>query len=187
MSYAELFLTAIALAMDAFAVSVTNGACVKKIKTSDCLIMGAYFGFFQFLMPILGFLLTFTFKNYIINFDHWIAFFLLLFIGAKMFKESFDKEEELCRTDIMSVKNLLTLAVATSIDAMAVGITLALTNTNIILSAVIIGIVAFIFSFFGVRLGSKIGEFFKSSAERLGGIVLVCIGLKILLEHTVFK
>ncbi|MDR2940618.1 MAG: manganese efflux pump MntP family protein [Clostridiales bacterium] len=182
MGLTELLLTAIALAMDAFAVSVTNGASLKNIKTLDCLKIGLYFGLFQFLMPILGFSLAFSFKEYILDYDHWIAFFLLLFIGAKMIKESFEKGS--ADDNIMSTKNLLILAIATSIDAMAVGITLALTTSNILYPAAIIGLVAFAFSFFGAKLGNKIGEFFKTGAEWVGGLILIGIGLKILLEHT---
>ena len=179
----SLFMISIGLAMDAFAVSVTNGISVSRFNTKDAFKMSTYFGFFQFLMPLIGYALGISISGYIKSFDHWIAFFLLCAIGINMIKESFDKD---CEKDIkkqLTNKLLFLQAIATSIDALAVGISLALLDINIIFSSCVIGIVAFVFSFVGGKLGKKMSCFLKSKAELAGGIILILLGLKILIEH----
>ena len=173
---------AIALAMDAFAVAICKGLTVKKIKPRHLVITGLYFGGFQALMPLIGYFLGVNFRQYIETVDHWIAFALLVIIGANMIKEAFSKDEEL-HTDDFSFKSMLPLAVATSIDALAVGVTLAFLKANVISSVSLIGIITFLISAAGVLLGKTVGCKFKSKAELLGGIILIFLGLKILLEH----
>ena len=185
MGYLEIFLTGIALAMDAFAVSICKGIKMPKLRKSHIVIIAVFFGGFQMLMPLIGWLLGSQFVQYISKFDHWIAFALLAFIGVKMAIESFKhEEEECCKCDSkLDLKELVVLAIATSIDALAVGITFALyPDINILPSISIIGIVTFIICAGGVVIGPKFGAKFKSKAELLGGIVLVIIGLKLLIE-----
>lgn len=191
MSVIELFVVAVSLAMDAFAVSVSNGLMLPKIRIRHAVTFGAFFGVFQFMMPLIGYFLASSFSTYITAFDHWIAFVLLALIGGNMIKESFSDEKgdsESAQANIMSVKNLTMLAIATSIDALAVGVTFALVDSgNIWFSCGVIGIVAFILSYIGVMLGKKISGVFQSYAERVGGCVLIIIGLKILIEHLFFS
>lgn len=185
MGYLEIFLTGIALAMDAFAVSICKGIKMPKLRKSHIVIIAVFFGGFQMLMPLIGWLLGSQFVQYISKFDHWIAFALLAFIGVKMAIESFKHEEEECCkcASKLDLKELVVLAIATSIDALAVGITFALyPDINILSSISIIGIVTFIICAGGVVIGHKFGAKFKSKAELLGGIVLVIIGLKLLIE-----
>lgn len=185
MGYLEIFLTGIALAMDAFAVSICKGIKMPKLRKSHIVIIAVFFGGFQMLMPLIGWLLGSQFVQYISKFDHWIAFALLAFIGVKMAIESFKHEEEdCCKCDSkLDLKELVVLAIATSIDALAVGITFALyPDINILTSISIIGIVTFVICAGGVVIGHKFGAKFKSKAELLGGIVLVIIGLKLLIE-----
>ena len=185
MGYLEIFLTGIALAMDAFAVSICKGIKMPRIRKSHIVIIAVFFGGFQMLMPLIGWLLGSQFVQYISKFDHWIAFALLAFIGVKMAIESFKhEEEECCKCESkLDLKELVVLAIATSIDALAVGITFALyPDINILPSISIIGIVTFIICAGGVVIGHKFGAKFKSKAELLGGIVLVIIGLKLLIE-----
>ena len=181
MSFAELFLIAVGLSMDAFAVSVCKGLSVKKLSPKHALLAGVYFGGFQFLMPVIGYLLGFRFEHFITNIDHWIAFVLLAFIGGNMIKESFGKSEEL--NDDFGFKTMLLMAVATSIDALAVGITFAFLNVSIIPAASLIGVTTFIISAIGIYISNVFGAKYKSKAELAGGIILVLIGVKILLEH----
>ena len=185
MGYWEILLTGVALAMDAFAVSICKGIKMPKLRKSHIVIIAIFFGGFQMLMPLIGWLLGSQFVQYISKFDHWIAFALLAFIGVKMAIESFKhEEEECCKCDSkLDLKELVVLAIATSIDALAVGITFALyPDINILPSISIIGIVTFIICAGGVVIGHKFGAKFKSKAELLGGIVLVIIGLKLLIE-----
>lgn len=185
MGYLEILLTGIALAMDAFAVSICKGIKMPKLRKSHIVIIAVFFGGFQMLMPLIGWLLGSQFVQYISKFDHWIAFALLAFIGVKMAIESFKHEEEdCCKCDSkLDLKELVVLAIATSIDALAVGITFALyPDINILPSISIIGIVTFVICAGGVVIGHKFGAKFKSKAELLGGIVLVLIGLKLLIE-----
>ena len=181
MGFVELFLIAVGLSMDAFAVSVCKGLSVKKVGVKHAALAGLYFGGFQFLMPVIGYLLGFRFESVIETVDHWVAFVLLAFIGGNMIKESFGKAEEL--NDDFGVKTMLLMAVATSIDALAVGITFAFLEVQILPAAGLIGVTTFLLSFAGIYIGNVFGARYKSKAELAGGIILVLIGVKILLEH----
>ncbi len=182
----ELFLTAIGLAMDAFAVSICKGLSIGKANTKHMLMTGAWFGGFQALMPLIGYFVGLTFASYITAFDHWIAFLLLALIGANMIKESFSKEEN--ETDSsFAIKIMLLMALATSIDALAVGVSFALLpDVNIWAAIAFIGVITFVMSALGVKFGSFFGEKYKRISEISGGVILIGMGLKILLEHTVF-
>ena len=181
MGFIELFLIAVGLSMDAFAVSVCKGLSVKKVGVKHAALAGLYFGGFQFLMPVIGYLLGFRFESVIETVDHWVAFVLLAFIGGNMIKESFGKAEEL--NDDFGVKTMLLMAVATSIDALAVGITFAFLEVQILPAAGLIGVTTFLLSFAGIYIGNVFGARYKSKAELAGGIILVLIGVKILLDH----
>lgn len=186
MGIAELLLVAVSLSMDAFAVAVCKGLGMIKINYKRGLLIALFFGVFQALMPLIGWILGVQFEEYIVSFDHWIAFVLLGFIGGKMIVEAFEKEkEEECKCDKFSVGELFVLAIATSIDALAVGITFALIAPSIgIVGAVsLIGVITFALSFVGVVIGNKFGSKYKKWAELAGGIILCLMGLKILLEH----
>ncbi len=174
------------LAMDAFSASVTDGIMLQKVKWQNAAKIALFFGFFQFLMPVLGYLAGITFSGVIESYDHWVAFFLLLIIGGKMIFEAIKSggEEENAKNPL-GFTTLLLLAIATSIDALAVGVTFATIHTPVISSSLVIGVVTFILSFIGVFLGSKCGDIFGNKAEITGGTILILIGLKILLEHTV--
>jgi len=156
---------------------------MRKINSKISVVIGLFFGGFQALMPLIGWVLGKQFESYIVSFDHWVAFVLLGFIGGKMILESFSKEEECCVREIPDIKELFVLAIATSIDALAVGITFAFLKVNIAEAVTLIGCTTFILSVGGVYLGSKFGAKYKNKAELAGGIILVLIGLKILLEH----
>lgn len=181
MGFIELLLIAVGLSMDAFAVSVCKGLSVKKVGVKHAALAGLYFGGFQFLMPVIGYLLGFRFESVIESIDHWVAFVLLAFIGGNMIKESFGKGEEL--NDDFGVKTMLLMAIATSIDALAVGITFAFLEVQILPAAGLIGVTTFLLSFVGIYIGNAFGTRYKSRAELAGGIILVVIGVKILLEH----
>ena len=178
----ELFLIAVGLSMDAFAVSLCKGLSVKKVCPKHVLTAGIYFGGFQMLMPLIGYILGSQFRDLIVNIDHWIAFILLGFVGANMIKEAFEKEEGEMDASF-GPGAMLPLAVATSIDALAVGVTLAFLRVNIVFSVLFIGCTTFILSGVGIKLGNIFGKKFKSKAELAGGIVLILMGVKILLEH----
>ncbi|MGN0131052.1 MAG: manganese efflux pump MntP family protein [Lachnospiraceae bacterium] len=179
----ELFLIAVGLSMDAFAVSVCKGLATKEVKAKHFLIVGLWFGGFQALMPTLGYLLGSAFQQYITTLDHWIAFILLALIGGNMIRESFSKEEEHAN-DSFAFKIMLLMAIATSIDALAVGITFALLpDVNILAAVSFIGIITFILSGIGLKIGNVFGSKYKSKAEFAGGLILVLMGIKILLEH----
>jgi len=185
MGYLEIFLTGIGLAMDAFAVSICKGIQMPELKKRRIFMIALLFGGFQMLMPLIGWLLGTQLVQYISAFDHWIAFALLAFIGGKMAFESFKKDNECeCKCDYhFDLKELLLLAIATSIDALAVGITFSLyPDINIASSIGIIGAVTFVICSVGVVIGNKFGAKFKSKAELIGGIVLVGIGVKLLIE-----
>ena len=185
MSALELVITAVALAMDAFAVAVCKGLSLCRVKLKHMLITGIWFGGFQALMPLIGFLLGSTFEKYITPVDHWIAFALLGVLGVNMIKEAFSAEEK-CDASL-DFKVMLTMAVATSIDALAVGITYALLpGINIFIAIGSIGVITFLLSAVGVKIGSIFGAKNKKYAELLGGVVLVLMGTKILLEHLGF-
>ncbi len=188
MSIAELFIIAVALSMDAFAVSVCKGLSLQKIKPRHALTCGVYFGGFQAAMPIIGFYLANIFKGRIESIANYIAFILLVIIGANMLREAFSKdEEESCCPD-MSPKTMLPMAVATSIDALVVGVSFAMVFTeeqkgNIWYAVAFIGIVTFILSAVGVKIGSIFGDKYKKRAEAAGGIILILMGIKVLLEQ----
>ena len=179
----DLFLTGIALSMDAFAVSIGKGLSVKQLRPHHSLIVGAYFGGFQALMPLLGFLLASSFAEYIRRFDHWIAFALLVLIGANMLREALSGGEEEAANASFGVKTMLPLALATSIDALATGVTFAMTQTNIWLAISIVGATTFVFSAAGLKIGNVFGNKYRSKAELLGGVILILMGIKILIEH----
>lgn len=181
MSFVELFLIAVGLSMDAFAVSVCKGLSVQRLETKHAAIVGTYFGGFQFLMPVIGYLLGARFESLITNIDHWVAFGLLLIIGGNMIKESFGEAEKL--NDDFGVKTMTLLAVATSIDALAVGITFAFLQVRIVPASALIGVTTFCLSALGIYIGNKFGAKYKPKAELAGGIILILIGIKILLEH----
>lgn len=187
MGIVELFLLAVGLSMDAFAVSVCKGLAMKKITLKNAGIVGLWFGGFQALMPLIGYFLGVQFKDYITAIDHWIAFVLLALIGGNMIREALGREEECppCQSgaDSLAVKEMFILAVATSIDALAVGITFAFLNVNIVAAVSFIGVITFLLSAIGVKIGNIFGTKYKSRAELAGGIILILIGLKILLEH----
>lgn len=182
MSLFDLIVTAIALSMDAFAVSITKGLSTPNVRLRHSLICGAYFGGFQALMPLAGFLLASSFASYIRTYDHWIAFILLALIGANMVREALSEDGENANASF-AFRVMLPLAVATSIDALATGVSFALTDTNIWAAISIIGATTFLFSMAGVKVGSVFGAKYKAKAEFIGGLILILMGLKILVEH----
>jgi putative Mn2+ efflux pump MntP len=188
MGFWELFIIAVGLSMDAFAVAISKGLCMRKLSYKNAIIIGCFFGGFQALMPIIGYILGTQFKDSITSIDHWIAFVLLALIGINMIRESRSKDEVACENiDVsLSIKNMTMLSVATSIDALAVGITFAFLQVSIIPAVSIIGITTFIISIIGVKIGHVFGTKFKSKAELVGGIILIIMGLKILFEHLGF-
>lgn len=180
MNILELFILAVGLSMDAFAVSICKGLSLGKIQKKHMAIAGAWFGGFQALMPLIGYFAGRFFAEKLTQYDHWVAFILLLFIGGSMIKESLCEEEE--SNDAMDIKTMFLLAVATSIDALAVGVTFAFLKVAILPAVVFIGVVTFVCSAIGIKIGSIFGTKYKSKAELCGGIILILIGLKILLE-----
>ncbi len=195
MGIAELFVLAIGLSMDAFAVSVCKGLETKKITIKQMVLAGLWFGGFQALMPVIGYFLGQAFAEAIKKYDHWVAFALLAFIGVNMVKEAFADENadegnsdknsgQTCNgKTCFGVKTMFIMAVATSIDALAVGVTFAFLKVNIIAAVSFIGVITFTFSFVGVKIGNIFGASYEKKAQMAGGIILILIGLKILLEH----
>ena len=193
MSLIELFILAVGLSMDAFAVSICKGLSLRTVSLKECSMVGLYFGGFQAGMPLIGFILGVQFKDYITSIDHWIAFILLGVIGINMIRESFAKDDDLVdlaetavgedEVNQLGFKNMVMLAIATSIDALAVGVTFAFLQVDIIPAVSFIGIVTFVLSAVGVKIGNVFGTKYKSKAEAAGGIILILIGLKILFEH----
>ncbi len=184
MNLLELFILAVGLSMDAFAVAISKGLSMKKMSFKNAIIIGLYFGIFQAVMPLIGYCLGTRFEDKITAFDHWIAFFLLGFIGINMIREALSKEDdEAEEDDSLSFKSMSVLAIATSIDALAVGVTFAFLNVNIIPAVSFIGIVTFALSIVGVKIGNVFGSKYKSKAELAGGLILIGMGLKILLSH----
>lgn len=180
----EIFLIGVGLSMDAFAVAVCKGLKMQRLNLKQTGIISLFFGGFQALMPLIGWLLGKQFEKYITSIDHWIAFILLGFIGGKMIYDSFhEKDDEKSEKDEFDIKELLLMAVATSIDALAVGITFAFLKTNIWSAITIIGLTTFALSAAGVFIGHKFGAKYKNKSELAGGVILVLIGVKILLEH----
>lgn len=190
MSILEIILVGVGLAADAFAVSVCKGLSIRKIDIKKMTVVGLYFGIFQALMPLIGFLIGSAFSQYIVAIDHWLAFVLLAFIGGKMLFEAVKKEqspqecteEEMKKAASLSFKSMVTLAVATSIDALAVGVSFSFVNVNIYVAIAIIGAITFLICFLGVKIGNVFGNKFQAKAEIAGGVILILIGLKILLE-----
>ena len=184
MSYIEIVLLGIGLSMDAFAVAVCKGLAMKKATLGRSAIVGGWFGFFQGFMPFLGYLLAFSFSKYIHAFDHWIAFALLAIIGANMIKESCSCQESESLGDSLGFKVMLLMAIATSVDALAVGVSFGfmLSFGKMFVAVLIIGITTFVLSAIGVKIGNIFGAKFKSKAELAGGVILILLGLKILLE-----
>ena len=183
MDIIALLLLAVGLSMDAFAVSVCKGLALKKVSLRHMCIVGAWFGGFQALMPSLGYLLGSRFEQYITAIDHWIAFVLLVLIGANMIREALSKEEAEEANASLAFKTMLLMAVATSIDALAVGITFAFLSVHIVPAALTIGATTFLLSAAGVKVGSVFGLRYKKRAESAGGVILCLLGVKILLEH----
>ena len=185
MGLIELFLIAVGLSMDAFAVSVCKGLAMPKCTFKKAAIVGLWFGGYQALMPAIGYILGAQFQEAIASIDHWIAFVLLALIGGNMIHEALDNDEEEADASL-DVKTMFLLAVATSIDALAIGITFAFLKVSIIPAVCFIGIVTFIISFAGVKIGNVFGARYKNKAEIVGGVILILLGLKILLEHLGF-
>ena len=182
MGFVELFILAVGLSMDAFAVSICKGLAGGQIGVKEMGLAGVWFGGFQALMPVIGYILGASFADYITAFDHWIAFALLAVIGGNMVKESFSKEEEEVNNSF-GVKTMFVMAVATSIDALAVGVTYAFLQVRIIPAVIFIGVTTFVLSIAGVKIGNVFGLKYKSKAEIAGGVILILMGLKILVEH----
>lgn len=185
MNIIELLIIAVGLSMDAFAVSIGKGLSLRSIKLRHVLSVGLWFGGFQALMPLIGYLLGASFSAVVSNYDHWVAFFLLGIIGCNMIRDSFSKEEDK-HDDDFSFRMMLMLAVATSIDALAVGVSFAFLCVDLWLSVIVIGVTTFLFSVVGLKIGNVFGNKYKSKAEFTGGVVLVLMGVKILVEHTCF-
>lgn len=182
MGMLELFLVAVGLSMDAFAVAVCKGLALRKVKPGHMALVGMWFGGFQALMPLIGYFVGVQFKDAITAVDHWIAFALLALIGANMIREALSHEEEEADASL-SFRKMFPLAVATSIDALAVGVSFAFLSVNIAMAASFIGVITFVLSAVGVKVGSLFGAKYKSRAELVGGVILILMGLKILLEH----
>ena len=182
MGIIELVVLSIGLAMDAFAVSICKGLSMPRMKWKNAIIIGLYFGYFQALMPALGYLLGVNFQDRISNIDHWVAFILLAVIGINMIKEAISKDNDV-HNDSIKFKDMIVLAIATSIDALAIGITFAFLNVNLILAISLIGVITFIISVLGVKVGNIFGDTYANKAEFAGGIILLLLGLKLLLEH----
>ena len=187
MSFLEIVLLAVGLSMDSLAVSVTGGALIQNYRHHPMLKIGCVMGVFQAGMTIAGYLAGMSFKKYITAFDHWIAFLLLLYLGGKMIYESTQEQEEDCRTNPLCYKTLCGLGIATSIDALAVGISLACIESAIALEALTIGIVTFLLSAFGVYFGNHFGRKIDLKLDLIGGLILIGIGTKILIEHLYFN
>jgi len=185
MDLIELLIIALGVSMDAFAVSICKGLSVCRLRPAHVLLTGLWFGGFQALMPLIGYFVGYSFADFVTSVDHWIAFLLLGIIGGNMLKESFHKDD--CQCDLepdFSFGTMLALAVATSIDALAVGVSLAFLKVNIWTAVALIGVTTFCFSAVGVVIGKQFGIRYKSKAEFAGGLILVAMGVKILLEHT---
>ncbi|THB74543.1 MAG: manganese efflux pump [Desulfobulbaceae bacterium] len=186
MDFFSILVIAIGLAMDAFAVSVASGVTIRQMHLRQTVTIALSFGLFQGIMPIIGWFAGVGFRDYITPFDHWLAFALLVAIGAKMIYESFQLEDDKCDEFCMTGGRLLILSIATSIDALAVGLSFSLLQVNILTPALIIGVVTFVLSYLGIILGRKVGHLFEGKIEIAGGIILILIGFKILLENTIF-
>lgn len=186
MDFFATLVIAFGLAMDAFAVSVASGVTISQMGLRQTLTIALSFGLFQGVMPIIGWLAGLGFRDYISAFEHWVAFGLLVAIGAKMIYESFQLEEDTCNEFCITGGRLLLLSIATSIDALAVGLSYSLLDVTIFLPALIIGLVTLVLSYLGIIIGQRMGHLFEGKIEIAGGVILILIGFKILLEHTVF-
>lgn len=184
MNIVEILLIALGLAMDAFAVSVCKGLSLEKSELKKALYAGLWFGFFQALMPVIGYFTGDKLSEYVAAFDHWVVFFLLSAIGVNMIKESFDKNSAI--NDSFKMTEMLFFASATSIDAFAVGISFALMKVNILIACIIIGTTTFLISVAGVKIGNLFGTGFKTKAEFVGGVILILIGIKVLIQHITY-
>jgi len=184
MGFVTIVVIAVGLAMDAFAVSIVSGATYKKLHVRHALRMAGFFGGFQALMPIIGYLAGMTVREYASAWDHWIAFGLLAGVGGKMIYESFKIEEAEKQRNPANIIVLLILSVATSIDALAIGVTLSMVANAVVTAAIIIGVITFGLSLVGVYVGKRFGHFFENKIEIAGGLILIGIGVKIVLEHT---
>ena len=182
MGIIEIIAISVGLAMDAFAVSICKGLSMKKMNYKNAIIIALYFGIFQALMPVIGYFLGIGFEHIITRIDHWIAFILLAVIGLNMIRESFKKDDDE-RNDNIDFKTMIILAIATSIDALAVGITFAFLKVDLTLSISLIGIITFVISLIGVKIGNVFGDKYEKKAEIFGGVILILLGIKILLEH----
>lgn len=191
MGIIELVLISIGLAMDAFAVSICKGLAMKKVNKKQCVIIALFFGGFQAIMPLIGWLLGYQFADRIVMIDHWVAFVLLLYIGGKMVLEGWrERNEELDIKEMdppLNYKELIVMSIATSIDALAVGITLSFLSVNIIQAISLIGIITFIICIIGVYIGNMFGNKYRTKSEIIGGIILIIIGIKILVEHLMYQ
>lgn len=176
---------AFGLAMDAFAVSITSGITIKRLKINNALKIALFFGLFQAIMPLVGWLAGLSLRGFIAEIDHWIAFGLLSFIGCKMIYESITVQSSEKQINPLNIYVLLMLSVATSIDALAVGVSFAFLKISIVTPVMVIGTITFVLSFFGVFVGNRIGHFFENKIEIAGGLILIGIGVKILLEHLI--
>ena len=185
MNLLELFVIAVGLSMDAFAVSICKGLALRQMSWKKAALAGLYFGGFQAGMPLLGYMLGVRFQGLIASVDHWIAFVLLSIIGAIMIKEAMVEAEDL--NDSFQVKDMLVLAVATSIDALAVGVTFAFLQVSIVPAVSFIGVITFALSLVGIKIGNVFGTKFKAKAELAGGVILIFMGIKILVEHLFFS
>lgn len=185
MTFLELLLIAIGLSMDAFAVSIGKGLSIRKAKLSHYLKVGLWFGGFQALMPVIGYFVGSTFADIVKDFDHWIAFLLLAIIGVNMIREALSKESDEETNPDFSIRSMFTLAIATSIDALAAGVSFAFFSDTILLPVATIGITTFLFSVAGLKIGNIFGSKYKKKAEFSGGMILIIIGLKILIEHSI--
>ena len=186
MSIIEIALIGVGLAMDAFAVSIYKGLAMRRMNYKKAIIIAAFFGVFQALMPALGYVLGTTFANKIAAIDHWIAFILLALIGANMIKEALSSDYDECQDDSLRLGDLIMLSIATSIDALAVGITFAFFNVSLLLSVSMIGIITFIICVIGVKVGNVFGEKYNIQAELAGGLLLIVMGAKIFIDHLFF-
>lgn len=184
MGIIELIILSIGLAMDALAVAICKGLSMAKMSWKKACIVGAYFGIFQAGMPLIGYLLGINFQSKITHIDHWIAFILLGIIGINMIKEAISNKEDKSN-DSVKFKDMIILAIATSIDALAVGITFAFLNVDILIAITLIGVITFIISVVGVKIGNIFGDKYEKKAELAGGLILILLGLKILLEHLI--
>lgn len=180
----ELIFISIGLAADAFAVSILKGLEIRKVKLKHCIIIGMYFGLFQAIMPLIGYFVGHTFEHFVVSIDHFIIFILLSIIGINMILDTFSKKEVKVN-DSLKFGEMIILAFATSVDAFAVGITFSFLKLNIIFSVLIIGIITFIISSIGTMIGTSVGKILKNKAQLIGGIMLILIGLKILIEHLI--